>query len=664
MNHLSKIGIVALIAILAGAACRGAGVKTQGSAGAISKTVGAKQPAACFQRLWSLGALDPARALQWSALQPGQSKLENLSVEPLYILHIARGDPAKPSAMDCYEVSPFAKEQTFTPRFGAGMRLTFMIDLGRTMPGTLEFEANVPAGTKVSVETGEAMLPLRTYPVNVEPNGEFQVFRPVIANGGWTSLRFAWIHFDNPAGPITLRRMNGIYRVFPSKYIGDFSCSDEMLTRIWEMCAYSAHAVMGQSPGRIQTFCLDRVDRFPWIGDSRIIQTAVCDVFGQYSLVRSNLEGFLAKGTQPIPDLNSIAPYTLDWALAAMDYYQRSGDAAFLQERLADLTAIVDKYDVLPLRWEEMKRPADASLWMFFDWDKRIGVTPDTQTAAAFAGKYVQTCRALAESATFLNRPEAAKHATELARKHTARWRELFLGEWNKVYGLHAITNLLLGDILSSPEEQSQAYERAYADRRTRWSCTPYFGTHILSALAKTGRQTEAVEMLKDYWGTMIDAGATTVWEEWNPNTRLPVNAQPPQFGGPNTWGGLSLIQSAGVGPVRWLFSEIAGITPETPGFQRVRIEPHPCGLTWAKGTLATPLGPVHIHWRDQPEQFLLSYTTPEACQGATVVVPTARRYALDGKQVAASPGINGTVVLQVPKGRHELRCEKNNLLP
>ena len=612
-----------------------------------------------FQRLWPLGTLDPARRMEWPTPVSQQPELENIPVAPLYIQHIARADPAQPSHMECYEVADLKNEQTFVPRFGPGMRLTFMIDLGRTMPGTMEFEAKIPAGTKITVETGEAMLPLRTYPVAPEANGEFQVYRPVIANAGWTSLRFAWIHFDHPSGPITLRRMNGLYRVFPSRYVGDFSCSDDRLTRIWEMCAYSAHAVMGQNPGRLQTMCLDRVDRFPWIGDSRIIQTAVCDVFGQYSLVRSNLEGFLAKGTRPIPDLNGIAPYTLDWALAAMDYYQCSGDSSFLLGRLDDLTAILDKYDALPPRWEDMKRPADAALWMFFDWDQRIGVKPDVQTAAAFAGKYVQTCRTLAENATWLKRPDIARHASDLALHHTARWRELFIGGWNQVYGVHAVTNLLLGDVLSTPEEQAHAYDRAFADRHTRWTNTPYFGTHVLSALAKMGRQIEGVEMLNDYWGTMIDAGATTVWEEWNPNTCLPVNAQPPQWHSPDTWGGLSLIQPAGVGPVRWLLSEVVGITPETPGFQRVRIEPHPCGLTWARGIVATPQGPVTVHWQDQPDQLGISYETPETCQGVTVVVPALRPCAVDGKAIEGTPGKKGTVILLVPSGKHEILCGK-----
>lgn len=81
------------------------------------------------------------------------------------------------------------------------------------------------------------------------------------------------------------------------------------------MSAFSAHAVMGQEPGRLPTLCMDRIDRFPWAGDSRIIQTAVIDVFGQYDLVRSNLE-------------------------------------AFANERIDDLTGVIDKYGAMPIRWK------------------------------------------------------------------------------------------------------------------------------------------------------------------------------------------------------------------------------------------------------------------------------------------------------------------------
>jgi len=614
------------------------------------------QPSRGFHRLWPIGTLDPARHARWpSGNCPGMATNE---VAPSFVLYIARDkNIGSASNVDCYLFPDFSEPRTVTPRFGARSQMTFLVDFGRTMPGSVAFDAKVPVGTQMTVETGESMVPLRTYPVTPAPNGERQTFHPVIAHDGWGSLRFAWIHFDAPPGPVTLYDMYGLYRVFPCDYVGDFSCSDDELTRIWEMCAYSAHAVM-QSNGLLQTLCLDRVDRFPFAGDSRVIQTAVLDVFGQYGLVRSNLEGFARSGR----GIGGIAPYQLDWVLAVLDYFMSSGDADFVRVNKGKLLAILDKYASLPTRWQDIKQPANCAIWMFFDWDQRIARTIDRQTAAAFAGKYVQTCQKMAEAAAFLNDPETVEHAKALARKHTDQWRELYLVDWNMVYGLHPITNLILGDVLHTPEEKRAAYDRAFADRSARWSNTPYFGTYILMALAKIDRHAEAVEMLHDYWGSMIDAGATTTWEEWSPDIALPVNAQPPQFGPPDTWGGLSLIQPAGSGPVRWLLAEVVGIRPETPGYQRVRITPHPCGLSWAKGVVATPLGPVSVHWQLRSNQMIVAYETPETCQGVTLVIPESSAYELDGKRIDAFSCAGKTALLKLPAGEHEVICGKGML--
>lgn len=622
-----------------------------------------------FQRLWPLGTLDPSRQKQWPAHKPGEYKLERIAVEPRFVLFTAHGDGGNPSYMDCYEARELLEGKSFRPRFsnrGTRPRLTLMVDFGRTMPGTLEFEAEVPKGTVITVETGEAMTPTRSYRVEPEPDGTRQVFRPMIAHGGWGSLRFAWIHFDRPAGPIVVHRIRGLCQILGCNTVGGFSCSDEQLTRIWEMCAYSAHASMAQPlendtkpSSRLQTLCMDRVDRFPWAGDSRIIQTAVLDAFGYADLVRANLDTLIPRGARPVPDPTGIPPYTLDWAIAVMDYYRSTGDAAFLSSRLDDLTAIIDKFDPMIPNWETMPPPSSTPFWMFFDWDPRIARKADPQTTAAFVGKYVQTCRELADTAASLNRPEAAKHAQSIAEKHAAAWRKEHLAGWQKTYGLHAVTNLLLGGVLSTPEEQTLAFDTVYADRTKRWTNTPYFTTYILSAMAKIERRRETVELLHDYWGTMIEAGATSTWEEWSPSTPLPVNCQPPQLGPPETWGASSLLQPAGAGPVRWLLQEIAGIKPETPGYEQVRIEPHTAGLRWADGTTATPLGPIHAAWKDSPERFVLTVDCPAAVKGLRAVVPAGRTYRVNGQPAATQPAGSAAVVIELKPGHCEITVDR-----
>ena len=46
---------------------------------------------------------------------------------------------------------------------------------------------------------------------------------------------------------------------------------------------------------------------------------------------------------------------------------------------------------------------------------------------------------------------------------------------------------------------------------------TPYMHHYFVMALLKTGLRTEAEQHLKDYWGGMLDAGADTFWECWEP---------------------------------------------------------------------------------------------------------------------------------------------------
>lgn len=429
--------------------------------------------------------------------------------------------------------------------------------------------------------------------------------------------------------------------------------------RIWEMCAYSAHCVMAQPNGNdptpqpaLQTLCMDRVDRHPWAGDSRVIQTTVEYVFGEYQLLRESLERLLPQDTRPIPDLQGIPPYTLDWSLALIDYFRVSGDAEYLARRLDDVLAVVHKY----------AGPTPEG-WMFFDWDERINDRAavlggfQKQTAAAFTGKYVQLCRELAWAAEQLENADAAERCRETAERCTKEWLKNH-PNWDSEYGIHAITNLILGEVLI-PADYERAYTAVYADRSERMTNTPYFGVYVMRALARMGRWVEAVEMLRDYWGSMIAAGATTTWEEWHPMLRLPANAQPPQYGPPSTWGGLSLIQPAGAGPASWLLVEVVGIAPEQPGFRRVRIQPHPAGLDRARGTAATPLGPITVEWRDSEEEFILDYRTPDGVDGVTVVLTQATGCTLDNNPVKTSPARDGWSELRTAPGEHRLVCRK-----
>ena len=46
---------------------------------------------------------------------------------------------------------------------------------------------------------------------------------------------------------------------------------------------------------------------------------------------------------------------------------------------------------------------------------------------------------------------------------------------------------------------------------------TPYYGYHLLSAIANVGQRTEALARRRSYWGGMLAEGATSSWEAYDP---------------------------------------------------------------------------------------------------------------------------------------------------
>lgn len=45
----------------------------------------------------------------------------------------------------------------------------------------------------------------------------------------------------------------------------------------------------------------------------------------------------------------------------------------------------------------------------------------------------------------------------------------------------------------------------------------PYLWHYVAEAMVKCGMRDHAIELIRSYWGGMVDAGADTFWEVWDP---------------------------------------------------------------------------------------------------------------------------------------------------
>lgn len=77
---------------------------------------------------------------------------------------------------------------------------------------------------------------------------------------------------------------------------------------------------------------------------------------------------------------------------------------------------------------------------------------------------------------------------------------------------------MVLADILPSNENfdvMKQTYKSMFPIKNIS---TPYMYHFVVEALLSVGMKEEAISLIKDYWGSMIEKGADTFWEAYKPD--------------------------------------------------------------------------------------------------------------------------------------------------
>lgn len=125
--------------------------------------------------------------------------------------------------------------------------------------------------------------------------------------------------------------------------------------------------------------------------------------------------------------------------------------------------------------------------------------------------------------------------------------------------------------------------------------------------MAKAGDYKGALDIIRTYWGAMLDLGATTFWEDfdlnWLPNAARIDEIVPEGKNDIHRDFGAycyqkfrhSFCHGWASGPTSWLSEYVLGVQVVEPGCKAIRIVPHLGDLKWVKGTFPTPYGIISI---------------------------------------------------------------------
>lgn len=396
---------------------------------------------------------------------------------------------------------------------------------------------------------------------------------------GRTGYRF--LKLEAVDGEISLSSVQGVSRFRDLKYIGSFQCSDERLNAIWKVGARTVHLNM-------QEYLWDGIkrDRLVWVGDMHPETSTISMVFGETDVVKKSLD-FVRDNTPDKGFMNGLCSYSMWWIKIQRDFYWDFGNFEYLKQQEKALISILEN----TLSHIDENGVCDIKD-KFVEWSNKN--TPDEE--AAFYAMLIVGLTAGTELLEILNVcDELVKRCRNTISYIKKRHYELF---GNKQAAA------MIG--LSGLKDLKQVCDNVIKPGGAEGLST-FWGYYVLQALAKADETEFALDIIRKYWGAMLDLGATSFWEDfdikWMENSyRID---ELPQAGKKDAHGDYgkfcytqfrhSLCHGWASGPTAFLSRHILGIKPMEPGYKKIKIEPHMGNLTFAEGKIPTPYGAIEI---------------------------------------------------------------------
>jgi alpha-L-rhamnosidase len=246
---------------------------------------------------------------------------------------------------------------------------------------------------------------------------------------------------------------------------------------------------------------------------------------------------------------------------------------------------------------------------------------------------FAHSARLMSRIAERLGRGEGATRYRDLADNVRAAWQAEFIGpEGALAPDTQANHVRALAFDLVPPSLRAQAAGRLVeliedADMHlgTGFLATPY----LLPVLADTGHLDVAYALLfrdtPPSWLSMIDRGATTIWERWNG-----IDDEGTPFESLNHYSKGAVVS--------FLHRYVAGIEllDDGPGYRRFRVAPRPGpGITWAEATHDSPYGRIESSWRLDAGELTLTVVVPPGASAELVLPDGTRRTVAAGRHAA-----------------------------
>lgn len=557
-----------------------------------------------------------------------------------------------------------------------GMDVHFIVDFDRLVIGYLCLEVEAPAGTIVEVQCVEMIDAggLSAMPTYNSLRYICREGRQQFVSHMRRGFRYACVTVREFSRPVRFYSLHCYHTAYPVQTIGKFECSDQLLNQIYKLSTDTAMLCM------LDTYvdCAGHEQNF-WVGDARITAIINLLTYGAYSLNQHHIRivgqslrpqwvqtywpgderytsgHYLPFAAFPAYPEGSLPMWTFLWMIQCWEHYLYGANLADLEENFGYMVETIRHCRLLTNERGLFDMPG---AWNLIEWASN-DLSPYGEVTANNV-LLVQSLRLVAKMARILGRNELGVEYEQEAQSRMDAinrycWDEsrhayvdtvrdswafdrylrfcqtqaappLSLEKYLSCTRVSEQTNTLalLSDCVPAERLESvrKIVERvrrghfvhgAPSSRNVgpanEWDSTdgivavgsPFFLFFSLDALFRINQSQAALDLIRTVWAGMVESGTKGCWETHKWNDR--------------NWT-RSISHAWSAAPAIYLPAEVLGIKPLEPGYRQFTIQPQTDGLTWARGAVATPFGPIQVRWSKSSDGAVtIDYSAPQACE-------------------------------------------------
>lgn len=447
----------------------------------------------------------------------------------------------------------------------------------------------------------------------IADGGDNRLFRPL----WWRTFRYVLLEIETQEQPLTIEDFYNIFTAYPFQQNAVFKADDDVLRQIWDVSWRTARLCAWETYMDCPYY-----EQLQYIGDTRIQALVSLYVSGDDRLMRNAIRQFhdsitpdgLTRSAHPCQQASIIPPFSLFWIGMVHDYWMHRTDDNFIKQFIPAIIEI--------LNWHEQYIDSRTGMfskipyWNFVDWtsewpwdvEKQTGGMPDGWDAgnsSVLTLQYIYIATLTVEILEAFGEHPAADHFSKITRElgestyeYCRDSEKRFIADTPQKtsFSQHANVMAVLAGII--PESEQGEFIERVVDDMSLIQCTIYYRFYLNRALIKAGRGDLYTKLLSP-WTDMLALGLTTFAEKPEPSR--------------------SDCHGWSASPNCDFLSIVCGIQPASPGFNTVKIEPHPGDLSFVEGAVPHPNGDISMKYRRKEKTVTFLIELPDGLTGSFV---------------------------------------------